>query len=155
MRRSVVSTVTATLLAASLLVSTACQTYTSVDLSPSLSGKNVRVSLSRAGAGDLASMLGAPADYVEGHLVSATDSVVVLQMTSLTRMNGVEDSWNGERVRIPAADISRVETSRISPTRSSILAIAIIGGAYLAGRSFLKGATEATPTAGQPPQAPK
>lgn len=138
-------------IAALLLTSTACQVYTPVQLSPSLAGKEVRVSLTRSGAADLARTLGAPADFVDGRLTSSSDSVLVVQMKSLTRMNGVEDSWNGESVRIPAADIARVETSRISPTRSAILAVAVVGGAIMAGRSFIKGNGEATPSRGQPP----
>lgn len=151
MRRSA----TAALTAASLLVSTACQVYTPVQLSPSLAGKDVRVTLTQMGATDLASTLGSPAESVEGRLVSASDSALVVQMKSLLRMNGVEDSWNGESVRIPGNDVSRIETSRISTSRSGILAAAIIGAAYFAGRSFIKGNGEATPSHGQPPQSPQ
>jgi len=146
MRRSAV--------AALLLFTTACQAYTSVQLSPSLAGKDVRVSLSPMGAGDLASTLGSPADYVEGHLVSATDSVLVLQMKALVRTNGIEDNWNGEAVRIPASDIDHIETMRISPTRSAILTAAIVGGMYFISRSFLKGESQGSAGTGgsRPPQ---
>lgn len=141
----------AVLSAASLLVSTACQVYTPVQLSPRLADKDVRVTLTQIGATDLASTLGSPAESVEGHLVSASDSALVIQMKSLTRLNGVEDSWNGESVRIPGNDVSRVETSRLSTARSGILAALVIGATYLAGRSFIKGHGEATPSHGQLP----
>lgn len=123
-------------------MSTACQVYTPVQASPAIAGKNVRVTLTQSGGAELASMLGAPADQLEGQLADVTDSVLVVRMQSLTRINGVEDSWNGEPVRIPTRDVSRVETSRTSTARSTILAIALIGGVIVAGNSFIHGESQ-------------
>jgi hypothetical protein len=123
-------------------MSTACQVYTPVQPSPAVAGKDVRVTLTQGGSAELASTLGAPADVLEGRLVEASDSLLVVSMKSLTRTNGVEDSWNGESVRIPARDVSRVETSQTSRVRSTILAVALVGGAILAGSGFVHGQSQ-------------
>jgi hypothetical protein len=134
--------------AALLLLSTACQAYTTVPLSPSLQGKDVRVSLTPTGTGDLASTLGASASSVEGRFVSSSDSGVVVSMKSLMRTNGIEDNWNGEGVRIPAGDIASIETSHISAARSAIVTGVIVGGMYLISRSFLRGESTGSATTG-------
>jgi len=131
-------------------MSTACQVYTPVQVSPATTGKDVRVTLTQSGSAELASTLGAPADFLEGRLAEASDSMLVVRMKSLTRINGVEDSWNGESVRIPARDVSKVETSRVSSARSTILAVALIGGAIFAGNSFLHGESQGSAGKGSP-----
>lgn len=126
-----------------------CQAYTPVQVAPSLAGETVRVTLTDQGTAQLASLIGVGAATLDGRVAAAPDSAIDLDVSAVTRIFGAEETWKGERVRVPAADIARVETVRPAVVRSVLLAGAIVGGAILAGRAF--GGGHATGGAGTTP----
>ena len=56
-----------------------------------------------------------------------------IKITQLTRVSGVDETWNGEPVTVPRDDISLVERRTTSVARSVLVAAAIVGVAVAAG----------------------
>ncbi len=115
------------------LLCTACQVYTPISLSPQTQPTTVRVTLNDGGSYRLQPSLGANASQFEGQLLGVTDSTLSIKITDLTRVSGVEETWNGEPVTIPRDDISLVEHRGTSVARSVLAAAAIVAVAIAAG----------------------
>ena len=113
----------------------ACRYYerTSSDaLSP---GGRVRVVLSERGSATVASSVGPRGEAIDGRLTSSSDSALVLSVTQVTRIGGVEEPWKGESVVVPRDAIAVVQREKISTLRTALFSTAIAAGAFLVGRS--------------------
>lgn len=117
----------------------ACSTYTPVPVTAALQDQTVRVDLTSQGMVSLGSDLGGGAAQVEGRIVSASDSTLTISVAQLTRLSGVEETWNGENVTIPVGEVAQVAHEQRSVGRSVLLAGLFGGGVYLLGKSLGSG----------------
>ncbi len=138
------------LFAGALVSCCACQVYTPIDAAPHAVGADVRVTLTDAGMRALSQPLGVGAAQVQGRLSDATDSTLTMDVTELTRLNGVDENWNGERLTIARGDIATVERRQLSVVRSVLLAGAVAGSAFLVAKSA-GGASQSGRVGGGPP----
>ena len=125
--------------AAALLVPwalTACHGYESYSPTVVPTDAPVRVELTDRAAVDLAAALGPRARLVHGRVAERGDSVVTLRVSSITRRDGIEESWRGEPVRVPLAGVARFERERLSPTRTGLFAAGIAAVLALAIVAF-------------------
>ncbi|MEO6779143.1 MAG: hypothetical protein ABI194_06760 [Gemmatimonadaceae bacterium] len=113
-----------------------CTTYTPVPLTPALQQQNVRIRLTQQGTADVGSTLGGGASELQGRILTANDSAVTISVMQVTRLTGVDETWNGEQATIALRDISEVAREQRSVARSVAAAGILGGGAYLIGRSF-------------------
>ena len=80
-----------------------------------------------------------PAPVVRGYLVSAENTNFVLSVTSVTDRYGQEQSWRGERVRVPRLAIQDFQQRRFSLGRTLLLGAALLGGSVAAWDIFKGG----------------
>ena len=125
--------------AAALLVPwavTACHGYESYSPTAVPTDAPVRVELTDRAAVDLAASLGPRTRLVHGRVAERSDSVLTLRVSSITRRDGVEESWRGEPVRVPLAGVARFERERLSPTRTGLFAAGVAAVLALAIVAF-------------------
>ena len=135
---------------------TACHGYERYSPTAVPTDAPVRVELTDRAALDLAAALGPRARLVHGRVAERGDSALTLRVSSITRRDGIEESWRGEPVRVPLAAVARFERERLSPTRTgllaggiaAVLALAIV--AFGGGGEVVRGGPGGTPT--PPPQ---
>jgi len=96
---------------------------------------NVRVTLTDAGTAQLAQLLGGGTASLKGRVTAVTDSTIALATSSVTRLSGTDETWNGEPVVLPRQDIASVSAEHVSVARSLLAAGALIGGAYAVTRA--------------------
>jgi hypothetical protein len=117
-----------------------CTVYTPIaPVQAATGGQVVRVQLTEAGTVDLAQLLGGAATELVGRVDAATDSAVTLRVTLLTRMNGADETWNGEHVAVPLRDVASIQRQAVSVPRSILLGAAVVGGVIFAGKAFGRG----------------
>jgi len=119
-----------------LLLLCACYVTTPVPTAPAPApGTKLHVQLTDDGATTLAQYLGPNVNYVDGRLLSETDTSLALSVTGLTFRSGDEQYWKGEHVSLPHSAIATMQVKKVSWWRSSVLAggiIAVIGSIGLA-----------------------
>jgi hypothetical protein len=114
----------------------ACYQYAAFEPAPTTLGKAVRVQLSDAGTSHVAALLGPGAAYLDGNLVSMTDSAYTIALADLGRRNGTEETWKGEQVTVSRSEVSSIELRKAAPGRSAALTAALVGGAALVARAI-------------------
>jgi len=124
------------LLAAALPALTACVTYRPVPSSALAPGANVRVTLAEQGTADMTRFLGPRAAWLEGRVVSGVDSGLTLSVSTVARVNGVEENWPGDQVAIPRSAIGVVETRRLSRGRTAAFTAAGVAVLVLIAQAF-------------------
>jgi hypothetical protein len=133
------------------LAQVACYSYTPVmGVRPEL-GADVRAHLTDAGAVSLAPVIGFQIEAVTGRLVDAGDTAVVLQVSETLNRVGAVAAWNGERVTMPRAAVSRIERKSLDRRRSFVAAAIVLGVAIAAVTGFsLVGSGGNNPRSGGP-----
>jgi hypothetical protein len=119
----------------SLVLLGACYEYTPFNPSDASIGKPVRVQLTNTGTEHVISFVGPHADYLDGNLVTLTDSSFTISLADLGRQNGSEESWNGEPVTVRRTDVSSIGFRQASRGKSAAMTALIAGGAVLVGRA--------------------
>ena len=94
----------------------------------------VRVTLTDQGTVDVAPKIGLRAERLEGLLRGMSDSSLSLTVRKVSRVGGIEDSYDGEQLSLLPRDFYSVEKSRTSAPRSFLLAGAIVVGSLLIAR---------------------
>ncbi|HWP02822.1 MAG TPA: hypothetical protein VNL96_05160 [Gemmatimonadaceae bacterium] len=128
-------------LLAALLAASGCYRYVPVALAPE-AGKEVRVELSDEGTMRLAPYLGVRVEAVEGRLVEARDTSLVIAIQATQSRGGARSGWSGERFEIPrwaAARILRRELDRGRTWLASglgIVGVIALGEAFGLGSGF-------------------
>lgn len=138
---------TLALLAAPLLGG--CYTYSTPLADQPVPGTAMAVVLNDRGRVDLEQQLGPEVWQVEGTVVSADDSSILLSMTKTSTLEHQEMHWAGETIRLGTNDVRSMLARRFSPVRTAILAGTATAGvvAFIASRSLLGlGAGNAGPT---------
>ena len=102
-------------------------------------GTRVAAELTGYGSDTLARYVGPSVTSVRGYVVSAENTNVVLSVTSVTDRYGQEQSWRGERVRVPRLAIQDFQQRRFSLGRTLLLGAALLGGSVAAWDIFKGG----------------
>ncbi|MGH7604595.1 MAG: hypothetical protein ACRENK_11440 [Gemmatimonadaceae bacterium] len=131
-----------------LLASVSCQRYVALQAAPVSAGSDVRVNLA-ADAGAISfSRIGSGVRQVEGRVVGTSDSTLMIGVAGVTRLNGLEEAWNGDTVIFQRSEIQGVEEKRISASRTLLSLGGLVAGGIVA-HAGLRGGTSTV--AGQPP----
>ncbi|MGH7652959.1 MAG: hypothetical protein ACREMS_14110 [Gemmatimonadaceae bacterium] len=125
-----------------------CQRYVALDAAPVSVGTDVRVNLDADAAGISFSRIGSRVQQVEGRVVGMSDSSLAIGVTTVTRLNGLEDAWSGDTVVFQRSQIQGVEEKRISASRTLLSVGGLVVGGIVA-HAGLRGGTSTV--AGQPP----
>ena len=137
---------------AALLLGAGCYSYARTPAGAPVPVGPVRVTLADSARGALAPQIGPAGAVLQGQAVgTAPDGSLSLAVTQVTRANGVDEFWRGERVHIPAAALTRIEVRRFDRRRTALLAAGLVGGVVLA-RAF--GGSEASLSGGGRPPGP-
>jgi hypothetical protein len=96
-------------------------------------GGAVRVTLADSARTALAPQIGVAGAVLQGEVAAAPDTAgwLALAVTQVTRTNGVDEFWRGERVRVPVAALTRMEVRRFDRRRTALLAAGLAGGVAL------------------------
>ena len=100
----------------------------------------ITVGLSDRGRKLLAAQLGPGVRHVTGRLVSVTDSVYVVKVTSVDYVStGIAGSWTGEEVNVSRDLVSGVTERRLSRGRTWLAAGLVVAGLALTTTIAIKG----------------
>jgi hypothetical protein len=106
----------------------ACYVTTPVPAAPApVPGTKLHVQLTDVGTTSLAQYLGPNVTFVDGRLLSETDTSLALAVSGTTMRSGDEQFWKGENVSLPHSAIATLSQKKVSWWRSVILAGGIIG----------------------------
>ena len=137
--RTLTRALASTLAAAGLGLNAGCYAYTPVTPPRSTPGTEVRVTLAEQGAAEIARFVGPRAASLEGRVVSGSDSALTLAVTTITRTNGVEETWPGDQVVIPRSAVALAQTRRVARARTLMLTAAIVAAGVLIGAALKAG----------------
>ena len=129
-----------------------CYTYRNEAVGDAALMTPVRVELTEEGSQEITKQVGPRGIMLEGVLAARSDSELVFDVSALTRMNGVEETWHGERVTVPASSVSRIQLRKFSALNTGLFVAGIIAGGYLLKTAA--GSRNVTGTPGGPPPGP-
>jgi hypothetical protein len=115
----------------SLLLLCGCYTYSNTGVGDAAIMAPVRVQLTEQGSQELTNQVGPRGSMLEGLLTAKSESTLVFGVTALTRTNGVEETWHGERVTVPTSSVSRIQLRKFSPLNTGLFVAGIIAGGFL------------------------
>jgi hypothetical protein len=125
-----------------------CQRYVALGAAPATVGTDVRVNLTADAAEISFPRIGSRVQQVEGRVVAVSDSNLAIDVTGVTRLNGLEDAWRGDTVVFERAEIRGVEEKRMSTSRTLLSVGGLVIGGIVAHAGLRGGAGTG---AGQPP----
>jgi hypothetical protein len=132
-------------LLAGCLGGTACYSYRPLTATPPLASQ-VSVVLTDWGRAETGRAIGAGADRVEGALVTATDSALVLSVRAVKPLSGGVVRWAGETVSVRREHVARLYERRFSSGRTALFVggvvtalVVLVGTTDLFGLGFLSG----------------
>ena len=108
-----------------------CYTYRNTAVGDAVIMAPVRVELTDEGSQEITKQVGPRGSVLEGVLAAKSDSALVFDVTALTRMNGVEETWHGERVTIPASVVSRMQLRKFSALNTGLFIAGIVAAGLL------------------------
>jgi hypothetical protein len=108
-----------------------CYTYSSTPVDNTTLLAPVRVDLTESGSQELASQVGPRSVMLEGVLAARSDSDLTFGVTALTRTNGVEETWHGERVTVPFSSVSRIQRRKFSALNTGLFVAGLVAGGFL------------------------
>jgi len=115
----------------SVLLLCGCYTYRNTAVSDAALMTPVRVELTDDGSQELTRQVGPRGSMIEGVVTAKSDSALVFNVTALTRMNGVEETWHGEHVTVPTSGVSRIQRRKFSPLNTGLFVAGLVAGAFL------------------------
>jgi hypothetical protein len=104
-------------------------------------GAQVALDLNDAGRSALGASIGPSVAQVEGRLIGKEDGDYLVAISVVRPIQGGEQTWSGEQIRIKPEYVGTVYVRRFSTARSVALGTTTVGGftAFLVGRA-LRGA---------------
>jgi hypothetical protein len=111
----------------------------------------VAVNLTAAGTDTLARYVGPNATDIEGRVLNARGSDLLLAVSVVRKRNGEEDFWKGEAVSIPQAAISRLQQRRLAVGRTLLLVGAVAVAGATVGAAASSGSSGGGGGGGGPP----
>jgi len=140
-----------TVLAAACL-SAACYNYSPLATPSPNPGTWVSVTLTDAGAVELAPYLGPNVFVVRGRYVGDAEQGVLMSVSSVELVRGDDVDWKGEQVTLPKSAIASVQVRQLSKRRSVLLVGVGITGLVATTAAFgLVGGASSGSTVGGPP----
>jgi len=107
-----------------------CYQYSSAATSDVRSPQHVRVELTDAGTANIVPTLGAQVQFLEGHVVQASDAGLTLSVDLMRRKGEpLYKQWTGDSVQLASGDIRLI---RLRTQNKSRTAIASVGAAAAA-----------------------
>ena len=91
----------------------------------------VRVELTEAGSQEITRQVGPLGSMLEGVITVKSESTLVFGVTTLTRTNGVEETWHGERVTVPPSYVSRIQLRKFSRLNTALFIAGLVAGGLL------------------------
>jgi hypothetical protein len=140
----------AALIALVVCSATGCFRYSTVTPSELRPGEVASVWLAPRGASSLATALGPRTSRLEGRIISASDSMVTVAVTTIVRSPGQEEFWPGDSVRVCMSDVDSLRVRRLDGPRSllassGVVAAAVAGRALANGQIFGRGGSSGPP----------
>jgi hypothetical protein len=102
-------------------------------------GSHVAAELTGRASDTLSSFVGPGVTTLRGDVIGASDSGVILAVTSVQDRSGREQSWERERVRIDWGAVRGFQQRHFSPSRSVLLGLALVGSSVLSWEAFQEG----------------
>jgi hypothetical protein len=129
-----------------------CYSFTPLATTTPEPGTRVSVTLTDEGGRELERTLGPEVFVVRGRYVSTADDKLDLSVTAVETKIGDVQSWSGETVNIPLADIASVDVRRLAKGRSILLASAGVASVIASTMAFaLTGGGSPQTVGGHPP----
>jgi len=133
-----------------LLLLCGCYSYKNTVVSDAAIMAPVRVELTEAGAQEITSQVGPRGSVLEGVLTSKSESSLIFGVTGLTRLNGVEETWHGERVTVPRSSVSRIQLRKFSAFNTGLFIAGLVAGGLLVKTAAESGNIIGNPSGGTP-----
>jgi hypothetical protein len=115
----------------SVLLLCGCYTYRNTAVEDAALMAPVRVKLTDEGSQEITRQVGPRGSMLEGIVAAKSDTAFVFGVTALTRSNGVEETWHGERVTVPTAFVSRIQLRKFSALNTGLFIAGLVTGALL------------------------
>ena len=131
-----------------------CYEYVPVDSPSSTVGKFVELKITDPGRVGLATRFGPGLDRVEGRLVAERDNELTVNVFSVTSLEGENTKWSGESVNLDRGFVRTVSSRRVSPIRTTVLAVAAGAVLYFTAGRALTGGGKDPQEPGEPENPP-
>jgi hypothetical protein len=128
-----------------------CYKYTPLATTDPAPGARIAVELTLTGTDTVARFVGPSATRIEGRVVEAADTHLLLAVSVVRKRNGEEDFWKGETVNIPRGVISGLRQRRLATGRTLLLAGAVAALGATVGAAASGGSSGGGGNGGGPP----
>lgn len=128
-----------------------CYKYSPLATTDPAPGARIAIELTPAGTDTLARFVGPNAIGIEGRVVQATGSDLLLAVAVVRKGNGEEDFWKGETLSIPRGAISGLRQRQLSTSRTLLLAGAVAALGATVGAAASGGGSGGGGGGGGPP----
>lgn len=119
---------------------TACYTYVPVSGASVTPGSTATVSINDRGRVELSDVLGPGARRIDGRVVSATDTGLLMSVTAVQLIDlDVPIRWEGRQISLSSSLFSDIRQKRLSKGRTWLLAATMTAGAILASTFAVRG----------------
>ena len=108
-----------------------CYTYRNEAVGDAALMAPVRVELTEQGSQEITSQVGPRGTMLEGIVAAKSDSALVFEVSALTRMNGVEETWHGEHVTVPTLAVSKIQRRKFSVLNTGLFVLGLVTAGYL------------------------
>jgi hypothetical protein len=115
----------------SVLLLCSCYTYRNTAISEAAIMTPVRVELTEEGAQEITKQVGPRGSMLEGVITAKAESSLVFGVAAVTRTNGVEETWRGERVTVPTSWVSRIQLRKFSRLNTGLFLAGLVAGGLL------------------------
>lgn len=126
------------LVGTALLALPACYDYVPVQTAPSV-GETIAFDITDKGRVELADRFGPGLLRVQGKLAADSAEQYVMNVYSVTEIDGSTTVWNGERVRVPHEYVSQLRGRELSKGKTAVAAVAATGAVvvFIASRALI------------------
>jgi hypothetical protein len=128
-----------------------CYKYSPLATTHPAVGARIAVDLTPVGMDTLARFVGPHVTAIEGRVIAATDSALLLAVSVVRKRNGEEDFWKGETVSIPPAAVSGLRQRRLATGRTLLVAGAVAAVGATVGAAASSGGGGGGGGGGGPP----
>ena len=113
-----------------------CYRFTPIEGATPARGLDVRLELSDEGSVRMAPMIGPRISAIDGRVLEAGDTAIVLAVQSVVAQGGRTMGWSQERLAVPRMAVASVRTRTLDRKRSWIVAGLTVVGAIALGEAF-------------------
>lgn len=128
-----------------------CYRYTPMATTDPATGARIAVDLTPAGSDTLARFVGPNVIAIEGRVVEAAGSDLLLAVSVVRKRTGEEDYWKGETLSIPRGVVSGLRQRRLATARTLLLAGTVAALGATVGVAASSGGSGGGGSGGGPP----